>query len=251
MKIRIGGVVDLSTVDYSGHLTFMIFAAGCAFRCPYCQNAGLIPMNSGREIPVDAIKSQIKENLAILDAVGFSGGEPALQPEPVTEIFRWAKEQNLKTFLNTNGVNPELVDKLIAEKLLDCVALSVIAPLNPQDYGRVMGLPSYAEEAVKKVKRCLEICLNSPVTFEARTTIVPKLVDDEQSVRSIASSVKGCDLYVLQQYDPRGDILDPSFKKLNPPPRDHLIKLARAALDEGLTDVRIRTSERGEEKISP
>ncbi len=248
--MRIGGFVDLSTVDWYGHLTFMIFASGCTFRCGYCQNAGLIPLDSGEEVDLDIIKQRIKDNLGLLDAVGFSGGEPSLQPEAVTEIFRWAKKQGLKTFLNTNGINPDLIKKLIEERLIDHVAISVVAPLHPKNYRNVTGLSELAEKAVEDVKESIRICLDSKTPLEVRTTIVPGLIGDEQSVREIARAIKGCKFYVLQQYSPVGDILNPKFKKVNPPKRELLIKLAKAASEEGIHDVRIRTREYGEERVT-
>jgi pyruvate formate lyase activating enzyme len=249
VKIRVGGYVDISTIDWYGHVTQMIFTASCNFRCPYCQNASLIPANSGAETETENIKTHIKQNINFIDAVGFSGGEPSLQPEPVTEICSWAKKVGLKTFLNTNGTNPTLIKELLEKKLIDCIALSVIAPLNAQDYSRVSGRPDIAESAVENVKKTIHECLNSNIFFETRTTIVPNLVDEEKFIASIAKSVKGCKAYVLQQFNPTGDILDLKLKNINPPKRDTLLKLAKVALKQGIEEVRVRTREFGEEKI--
>lgn len=249
-KLRIGGFVDLSTIDWHGHLTFMIFTSGCPFRCLYCQNAGLIPMDSGQEVDLEVIKQRIKGNLGLIDAVGFSGGEPSLQSKAVIEVLQWAKQIGLQTFLNTNGISPDLIKRLIDGKLISHIALSVVAPLRVEDYGRVMGRPDLAGEAVENVRESIRICLNSKVTFEVRTTIVPGLIDDERSVSEISRAVKGCSVYVLQQYSPLGDILDPRFKKVEPPKRELLIKLAKTALREGIAEVHIRTREYGEEKVA-
>jgi len=249
-KLRIGGFVDLSTVDWHRHLTFMIFTSGCPFRCLYCQNASLIPMDSGQEVDLEIIKQRIKGNLGLIDAVGFSGGEPTLQPKALIEALHWAKRNGLQTFLNTNGINPELIKKLIDGKLIDHIALSVVAPLRRKDYSRVMGRPDFAGEAVENVKESIRACLNSKVPFEVRTTIVPGLIDDERSIREIARAVKGCGVYILQQFSPLGDILDPRFKKVEPPKRELLTKLAKTALREGIAEVHIRTREYGEEKVA-
>jgi pyruvate formate lyase activating enzyme len=187
--------------------------------------------------------------MLLLDAVGFSGGEPALQPTPVTEIFRWAKKTELKTFLNTNGINPNLLDKLIQEKLVDYVAISVIAPLKAEDYERIANIKE-GRKAVEKVKQSIDLCLRSKIPLEIRTTIVPTLIDDEKSIREIARSVKNCYTYVLQAFDPSGDILNKRFKEVPSPKRDLLVKLAKAAFEEGLREVRIRTRDRGEEIIA-
>lgn len=249
-KLRIGGFVDLSTIDWHRHLAFMIFTSGCPFRCVYCQNASLIPMDSGQEVDLGFIKQRVKGNLGLIDAVGFSGGEPTIQPKAVIEVFQWAKKIGLQTFLNTNGVNPQLIKRLIDGKLIDHLALSVLAPLRVEDYRRIMGGVDFDGKTLENVKESIRVGLNSKVSFEVRTTIVPGLIDDERSVREISRSVKGCGVYILQQYDPLGDILDPRFKKVEPPKRGFLIKLAKAALGEGIAEVHIRTREYGEEEVA-
>jgi pyruvate formate lyase activating enzyme len=113
-----------------------------------------------------------------------------------------------------------------------------------------MGKPELADKAVSNVKKSIEICLKSKIPIEIRTTIVPTLIDDEQSIREIAKSVQGCHVYILQQYSPLGDILDPKFKNVDPPKREILTKLAKAALEEGVAEVHIRTRENGEEKVT-
>ncbi|HID90834.1 TPA: radical SAM protein, partial [Candidatus Bathyarchaeota archaeon] len=142
MKLRIGGLVDISTVDYRGHVTFMIFFAGCNFRCPFCQNAPLIPVGSGREVDLDYVRRRVEESAPLLDAVGASGGEPALQPGALTELFRWAKGRGLRTFLNTNASCPAVVGRLVEEGLVDHVAMDVKGPLSdPERLGAIIGLP--------------------------------------------------------------------------------------------------------------
>jgi pyruvate-formate lyase-activating enzyme len=64
-----------------GALVLSVAAAGCNFRCPYCQNAGLIPLESGKEMDTDDIVKRLQRNLDIVDAAGFTGGEPCLQAE--------------------------------------------------------------------------------------------------------------------------------------------------------------------------
>ncbi|MCJ7505720.1 4Fe-4S cluster-binding domain-containing protein, partial [Candidatus Bathyarchaeota archaeon] len=73
-KARIGGIMDLSTIDWYGKIASMTFFAGCNFRCPYCQNASLVPMNSGKEIDTVDIFKRVEKNADIIDAVGFTGG---------------------------------------------------------------------------------------------------------------------------------------------------------------------------------
>jgi len=62
--LRIGGFVDMSTVDWYGNVSLVIFFAGCNFRCPYCQNSGLLPVESGEKVDLDTIRSRILVNMS-------------------------------------------------------------------------------------------------------------------------------------------------------------------------------------------
>jgi len=250
-KARVGGVVDLSTVDWYGKVTSMIFFSGCNFRCPYCHNASLIPADSGKEMDIADLQKRIEGNSDVIDAVGFSGGEPCLQPEALKDLSRKAKDIGLKVFLNTNGSNPEAISSLADEGLLDYVAIDVKAPLKPESYSKVVGVERLDLDVTHSIRAALETCLKRKLMVEARTTIVPTLIDQEMEVRDLAREITGVDLYVLQQFSPEGDLLEQSFKNLTPPTRQDLIRLARAAAEYGLKEIRIRTKEHGEERVWP
>jgi len=250
-KARVGGIVDLSTVDWYGKVTSMIFLSGCNFKCPYCQNASLIPADSGKEMDIVDLQKRIEGNSDVIDAVGFSGGEPCLQPEALKDLSRKAKNLGLKVFLNTNGSNPEAIRGLADEGLLDYVAVDVKAPLRPESYGKVAGIEPLGLDVTKSIRASLETCLRKKLMVEARTTIVPTLIDQETDVRTLAREITGVDLYVLQQFSPEGDLLEQSFKNLTPPTRQDLVRLANAAAEYGLKEIRIRTREHGEERVWP
>jgi pyruvate formate lyase activating enzyme len=250
-KARTGGTMDLSTIDWHGKVASMTFFAGCNFRCPYCQNASLIPSESGREVDTGDIFRRIERNADMIDAVGFSGGEPCLQVEALRDLARRARSIGLKVFLNTNGSVSSAVARLLGEGLLDYVALDIKAPLRPESYGEVTGITHMTDDVTRNVKATLDECIETKVAFEARTTIVPNLIDQEEQIEELARDIAGVQLYVLQQFSPEGNLLDQSFKNLAPPNREKLIRLAKAAAQCGVGEVRIRTRDRGEEKITP
>ena len=250
-EARVGGVVDLSTIDWYGKATSMVFFAGCNFRCPYCQNASLIPADSGKEVDTVDLHKRIKGNIDVIDAIGFTGGEPCLQVKALKDLAKRARTLGLKVFLNTNGSSPAAVAGLADDGLLDYVALDVKAPLRPDSYRRVVGMEHLNDVTTRRIRTTLETCRKRKLPLEVRTTVVPKLIDQEIDVRNIANELVGVDLYVLQQFRPEGDLLDQSFKNLTPPSREDLLRLARAAAECELKEIRIRTRERGEEKVWP
>lgn len=249
-SVRIGGFLDISTIDWYGHRTFLVFFAGCNFRCPFCSNSPLIPVDSGTSVSLRKLKEQILENRVFIDAIGFTGGEPTLQPDPLSDLCDWSKKIGFRTFLNTNGSRPEVVASLAESGELDYVALDVKAPLIPAEYARVSGLRR-GEMAVRGVSETLEACAELSIPVEARTTVVPGLIEREDDIMSIARAVKACDSYVLQQFDPLKEVLDPDLRDVSPPSRELLIRLARRAVAVGVRKVFVRTRDRGLEVVCP
>ncbi|MEM2127634.1 MAG: anaerobic ribonucleoside-triphosphate reductase activating protein [Candidatus Bathyarchaeia archaeon] len=249
-RLRVGGIVDLSTVDWYGNVSLVVFLSGCNFRCPYCQNMSLVRGDYGEDLSLDALRKRIEVNISLLDSVVFSGGEPLLQRDGLMEALEMVRSLGLKTMIETNGSLPEVVESLLQRALLDRVALDVKAPLEDEVYGRVIGVPALGGAAVNGVKKTLKICRGFGVEVEARTTVVPKISDEPWFIRDIASSIRElCVAYQLQQFDNLGDILSPELKMLTPPSRESMLKLAEEAVKEGVKEVYVKTRELGLERI--
>jgi pyruvate formate lyase activating enzyme len=252
-RIRIGGVTDMSTIDWYGNVSLVVFWAGCNIRCPYCHNSTLIPLDSGTEVNLHYLDERLRQGMTpvpSLDAVVFTGGEPLLQPDAVIEAAKLVKQNNLKLMLDTNGTIVDAVEKTLRTGLFDRVALDVKSPLNLEAFGKLSGVPEMAEKYVESIKYTIKLCNELDIPIEARTTVAPGVSDGEDYIRKIAKSIKGkTDVYYLQQYDNLGDVLDPELKKENPPTKEHMIQLAKAALDEGVSPVYIKTRFDGLEKI--
>ncbi len=248
--MRLGGITDISTVDWYGNVSSVVFFAGCNFRCHYCQNSSLIPVDSGQEVGPDILRQRIETNLGLLDSVVFTGGEPLLQRDAVMEAAEIVKSYRLKLMLDTNGSIPNVVESLLDARLVHRVALDVKAPLTPEDYGRVINLPLLGAEMIEAIEKTINLCNSHGVEIEARTTVVPTLSDEPEFIQRIASRIKGrCKVYYLQQFDNTGDILNPRFKELKPPKREQMVELAEVALGEGLEGVYIKTRKLGLERI--
>ena len=248
--MRIGGIVDMSTVDWYGNVSLIVFFSGCNFRCHYCQNSGLIPLDSGEEVEIDLIRDRIQIGRKLLDAVVFTGGEPLLQPKALMEAGELVKSYGLKLMLDTNGSVPSSLEPLLKAYLVDRVALDVKAPLTPEDYEGVAGLRGNGKRVVEGIKKTINLCEKHGVTIEARTTIAPTISDENEFVRRIASDIiNHCDVYYLQQYDNTGQVLSPEIKALEPPSRDRMIELAKIAIQEGVKNVYIKTRKDGLERV--
>ncbi|MEM2093747.1 MAG: anaerobic ribonucleoside-triphosphate reductase activating protein [Candidatus Bathyarchaeia archaeon] len=249
MKARVGSIIDISTIEWRGNTCSMVFFAGCNFQCPYCSNSSLIPLKSGVEVDLETVENWILASIDFIDAVGVTGGEPSLQPNAVATLFEWASRSGLKTFLNTNGTNPELIRDLIRRRILSYVAFDIKAPLEVEAYNRVTGLAD-SSYAITQVRKTLRICIDYKVPFEVRTTVVPGLIDDDRSIQRIAKELDGHGSYYLQQFFPFEDIPSEELRLQKPPTRERLIQLAKLALNEGVQEVFIRTRNHGVERVN-
>jgi len=109
MKIRIAGIVEESIVDGDG-LRLTVFTQGCPHHCPGCQNPGTHSANGGRDADTDDILLLIDAN-PLLDGITFSGGEPFLQPSPLTKLAREAKARGLDVWSYTGYTLEALIAK--------------------------------------------------------------------------------------------------------------------------------------------
>ena len=70
--MNIAGLQKLTTSDFPGILSAIVFTQGCNFKCPYCQNSELIPMCkllSEDSISQDDIFEFLEKRKNILDGV--------------------------------------------------------------------------------------------------------------------------------------------------------------------------------------
>ncbi len=242
MKVRIGGILDMSTVDYSGKVSSVIFFHGCNFRCPFCYNIALIEGNDYQELEITEVIEKIKKNREFIDAVAITGGEPTLQIEGLKELCKGLKSMKLLVKLDTNGYMPDMVKKLLDGKLLDFVSVDIKA--SSDKYNKLSGINC----DLTRVKRTLEILRDSGVDYELRTTIVPGANDSEEDIRKVCDFIKPAKAYVLQQFRHEGGTLDKSLSNTPKTKRVKLLKLANIVKKQGL-NVKIRTEEEGEEII--
>lgn len=96
---------SFGSVDGPG-VRFLIFLTGCPMRCQYCHNPDTWVLSTGTPWTApDLLKRALRYRPYWRDGGGItvSGGEPLVQMEFVTELFRLAKEQGVHTTLDTSG----------------------------------------------------------------------------------------------------------------------------------------------------
>jgi pyruvate formate lyase activating enzyme len=199
----IGGFQKFSLIDYPGKISAIIFTIGCNFRCPYCHNPKLIiPEKKSPKISLLKIYNFLEKRRGKLDAVSITGGEPTLHTD-LPEIIGKIKKMGFLVKLDSNGTRPEMLKYLIDKKLVDYLAMDIKAPL--EDYSKITGNTL----SIDKLKKSIDLIIDSEVKYEFRTTIVKSLTSKDD-LRKIAQTIKGAENYYLQRFIPT-EIYDPSL----------------------------------------
>lgn len=98
---------SFGSVDGPG-VRYIIFLSGCAMRCQFCHNPDTWNMQSGTLYTADELLDQAERYRSYWGSKGgitVSGGEPLLQIDFLTELFKKAKDRGIHTTIDTSG-NP-------------------------------------------------------------------------------------------------------------------------------------------------
>jgi len=106
--MRLSGITAESLVDGPG-LRFVIFTQGCLHRCPKCHNPTSWDIDAGEEFSVKEIIRKIKKQKKI-QGVTFSGGEPFLQAEELSQTAIAAHQAGFDVVTYTGYTYEELLE---------------------------------------------------------------------------------------------------------------------------------------------
>ena len=106
----VGGTL-ISSIEFHGNMSLVIFMSKCPLACRYCHNVELLEDDT--EKTFEEIKSEIDNAADFIDAVVLSGGEPLMQLDALIELLTYLKGIGLKTKLDTSGIYPDKIEKLL------------------------------------------------------------------------------------------------------------------------------------------
>jgi len=231
----LGGLQKTTLVDFPGKIACTVFTVGCNFRCPFCHNRDLITVKLFKKSGIAPIDENyfftfLKKRRKILDGVCITGGEPTLQPD-LLPFCRKIKKLGLKTKLDSNGSNPQVLKKAIQEKVIDFIAMDVKTAFG--EYEKAIGI-KFPEE---KVKQSIKIILSSGLDYELRTTLVPG-IHNQKTIIEMAQQLKRIGkkygqspkslVWIFQNFRPQG-CLDKKMEKVKPFTSRQLAKFLGAA----------------------
>lgn len=201
----IGGFQPVTLLDYPQKVAAIIFTSGCNMRCPFCYNYKLVLpeyLDKEKSFEEKQILSFLKKRKKYLDGLVITGGEPTIQND-LPRFLLDVKQMGYSVKLDTNGLLPEVLEKLISQKLIDYIAMDIKGPLDK--YSKYCGISE-----TSNIKESIAIVMNAGLPYEFRTTFAKGLHSIEDVVK-IGKDIKGAQLYFLQGFrdEPK---LDPKAK---------------------------------------
>jgi len=204
--MKIGGLQPVTILDYPQKVAAILFTAGCNMRCPFCHNPDLvIPENIEKSHLLDESELLIylQKRKKYLDGLVITGGEPTMQSD-IIDFCRKAHEMGYAIKLDTNGLMPEVLEKLLEEKLLDYLAMDLKGPVDK--YEKFCGIKADCD----KINKSIKIVKDSGLPYEFRSTLV-KGLHDRDDVAEMAKVIKGAKLYYLQNFNFQDRLVDGNF----------------------------------------
>ncbi|PNW65204.1 UNVERIFIED_CONTAM: pyruvate formate-lyase 1-activating enzyme [Euhalothece sp. KZN 001] len=183
-KGRIHSIESCGTVDGPG-IRFVIFTQGCPLRCLYCHNPDCRHIEDGKEATIEELITEIQKYRSYMrfsgGGVTVTGGEPLMQPEFVTEIFKQCQALGIHTALDTSGYVPIAAAKPVLD-YTDLVLLD-IKSYKPDIYRTVTSVS--VEPTLNFARYLSEIKQPTWVRF----VLVPNLTDSVENIKELAAFV--------------------------------------------------------------
>jgi len=168
---NIHSIETCGTVDGPG-IRFVIFLQGCPMRCLYCHNPDTWKTDINQKISVNDIITKYESVKEFCKGgITVTGGEPLMQMDFVTELFKTAKENNIHTALDTSGIlfnpdNKDNINRLL--KYTDLVLLD-IKHINDEEHKK---LTTHSNKNILAFAKYLSE-INKPVWI--RHVVVPSI----------------------------------------------------------------------------
>ena len=228
--MAIVGIDKLSLLDYEDKVSVVLFSQACNMRCPFCHNGeAILGASKEDEIDFNEILEFLKTRQGLIDAVVFTGGEPTLEPDLKVKI-KAVRDLGFLIKLDTNGTNPEIVESLLDEGLIDYVAMDI--KNCPNLYAETCGLKFIN---IDNIKKSVSIIMAKAPDYEFRTTLV-KEFHERMNYEEFLNLIKGAKRLFLQKFVDREGCIKKGLHEVSIEEADKL----RDYLASGIPEVTLR-----------
>ncbi len=187
---RIHSTESFGTVDGPG-IRFVIFMQGCPMRCLYCHNPDTWKTSGGKTVTAEELIDEYRKNRDFYRNGGITvtGGEPLLQIDFITELFKMAKDYGIHTAIDTSGITYNEKEEYVAKldelmKYTDLVLLDV-KHINDEKH---KALTAHSNERILAFAKYLE---KRNVPLWARHVVVEGYTDDEKDLYALGLFLGG------------------------------------------------------------
>lgn len=191
LKGYVHSLESFGSVDGPG-VRYVIFLTGCAMRCQFCHNPDTWNMQAGTLYTTDELlKTAMRYRTYWGEKGGItvSGGEPLLQIEFLTELFRKAKEQGVHTTLDTSG-NPFTREEPYFGKMQELMKYTDLVMLDIKhiDDEKHKILTGHTNENILDMAKYLDE-IGKPVWI--RHVLVPERSDEDAALEKLHEFIAG------------------------------------------------------------
>lgn len=204
----LSGIQKFSMLDFPGKTSCVVFTLWCNMRCSFCHNPDFVLPEWVKKQMWNLISEQaffhfLESRKWLLEWVSICWGEPTLQKD-LYSFCKKVKDMWFYVKLDTNGRDPEILQKLIEDNLLDYVAMDIKNPL-----GKFSEI-TWTQESENPYKESLATLLEGKIDYEFRTTVIKKFHSLENIIE-IWKNIYWAKNYYLQNFRP-GKTLDKNFE---------------------------------------
>lgn len=187
----INSVETFGLVDGPG-VRYVLFLQGCRMRCRYCHNPETWAFNKDNaQTPAEAFAAAYRYRNYWKNNGGLtvSGGEPLLQIEFLTELFRLAKAKGVHTTLDTCG-QPFTTEEPFYSRFVELMKYTdlVMLDIKEWDSDRHKALTGHPNENILEMARWLS---DHGKDMWIRHVLVPGLTDDQAAMAATGEFIKG------------------------------------------------------------
>lgn len=220
--MQFGGIQKLTLLDFPGKVACTVFTLGCNFRCPFCQNGGLLDGEAYELVDEREVLALLKKRQGILEGVCVTGGEPLLQAE-LPAFLEQVKALGYPVKLDTNGSRPRELKALVGAGLIDYVAMDI--KNCPDRYAETAGVEDPA------VDESIDFLLSGAVDYEFRTTVVAEY-HTVADIEAAAKRIAGARRYFLQNFVDSEFVLTKNLHEVGVETLREMQTAAKAWVDE-------------------
>lgn len=163
-----------------GTKTLFVRLAGCPFTCFYCDTKESLPMDSGQEYEIKDACSLIEKNLVDKTyKVNFTGGDPLVQAEAVSEMAKFIQSKKIPTYLESSCYDSKKFSKVLP--FIDYVKIELKTKdsdfVDPKHYSTLIenALECLKQSIVAKKPTYIKIVVSSKTDLDTFSDLVDKI----------------------------------------------------------------------------